>query len=327
MPGDAVQATNQTLASAQLSRLNQYQLPADSHSTSLPQASAASALSRGGEYRLQMISAHDPDDRRISMDSNHPLLSAESHGSGSNSSMANDSQLELSSTSKTQVEDIRLSINSTQSGAGHRNGKFQLATQCQSLEQTSAELRNSASGESKAQGKYPNRSSNMTHTQADKDRDRTSFDLRKWAREQGKAQPQSRAVSDIQNSLEIKDSKRTRSLDLLRADVKNIRLSIESARLPQGEKMLCMSVEEGMLKVITSKDAFKMIAEGAQSTITGFAFDHMLKVTHRLLAFDYMLKVTHCLLAFRSHAEAKLMAHPSWLLLLTVMCSAASVAS
>ena len=41
-----------------------------------------------------------------------------------------------------------------------------------------------------------------------------------------------------------------------------------------------------------------MIAEGAQSTITGFAFDHMLKVTHRLLAFDHMMKVTHRLLAF-----------------------------
>ncbi len=138
----------------------------------------------------------------------------------------------------------------------------------------------------------------MTHTQADKDRETTSFELRQWAREQGKTQPQSRAVSDIQNSLDLKDSKRTRSLDLLRADLKNIRLSIESARLPQGEKMLCMSVEEGMLKVITSQDAFKMIAEGAQSTITGFAFDHMLKVTHRLLAFDHMLKVTHRLLAF-----------------------------
>ena len=36
-----------------------------------------------------------------------------------------------------------------------------------------------------------------------------------------------------------------------------------------------------------------MIAEGAQSTITGFAFDHMLKVTHCLLALDHMLKVTH----------------------------------
>ena len=247
-----------------------------------------------------MISAHDPDDHRISMDSTHPLLSAESHGSaGSNSSMANDSQLELSSMSKTQVEDTRLSINSTQSSAAHRNGESQLATQSQTPEQTSAELRNSASsGESKAQGKYPSHSSNMTHTQADKDRDRTSLDLRKWAREQGKTQPQSRAVSDIQNSLEIKDSKRTRSLDLLRADLKNIRLSIESARLPQGKKMLCMSVEEGMLKVITSQDAFKMIAEGAQSTITGFAFDHMLKVTHRLLAFYHMLKVTHRLLAF-----------------------------
>ena len=299
MPGAAVPAPNQAVALAQLSRLDQHQLPADSHSTSLPQASAASALSRG-EYRQRMISAHDPDDHRISMDSTHPLLSAESHGSaGSNSSMANDSQLELSSMSKTQVEDTRLSINSTQSSAAHRNGESQLATQSQTPEQTSAELRNSASsGESKAQGKYPSHSSNMTHTQADKDRDRTSFDLRKWAREQDKTQPQSRAVSDIQNSLEIKDSKRTRSLDLLRADVKNIRLSIESARLPQGEKMLCMSVEEGILKVVTSKDAFKMIAEGAQSTITGFAFDHMLKVTHRLLAFDHMLKVTHRLLAF-----------------------------
>ncbi|KAL0050516.1 hypothetical protein WJX82_001360 [Trebouxia sp. C0006] len=278
MPGAAVPAPNQAVALAQLSRLDQHQLPADSHSTSLPQGSAASALSRG-EYRQRMISAHDPDDHRISMDSTHPLLSAESHGSaGSNSSMANDSQLELSSMSKTQVEDTRLSINSTQSSAAHCNGESQLATQSQTPEQTSAELRNSASsGESKAQGKYPSHSSNMTHTQADKDRDRTSFDLRKWAREQGKTQPQSRAVSDIQNSLEIKDSKRTRSLDLLRADVKNIRLSIESARLPQGEKMLCMSVEEGILKVVTSKDAFKMIAEGAQSTITGFAFDHMLK--------------------------------------------------
>jgi len=298
MPGASVQSTNQALALAQLSRLNQHQLPADSHSTSLPQASAASALSRG-EYRLRQISAHDSDNDRISMDSNHPLLSAESPGTaGSNSPTASDSQLELSSTSKTQVEDIRLSVNSTRSSAAHRNSEFQLATQSQAPEQTWAELRNSASGESKAQGKYPSRSSNMTHTQADKDRETTSFELRQWAREQGKTQPQSRAVSDIQNSLDLKDSKRTRSLDLLRADLKNIRLSIESARLPQGEKMLCMSVEEGMLKVITSQDAFKMIAEGAQSTITGFAFDHMLKVTHRLLAFDHMLKVTHRLLAF-----------------------------
>ena len=237
-----VQSANQVLALAQLSRLDQHQLPADSPPTSLPQASAASTLSRG-EYKQQMIGAHDPDYDRISMDSNHPLLSAESRGTaGSNSHTANESQLEPSSTSRTQVEDVRLIVNLTRLSAAHRNSEFQLATQSQTPEQTWAELRNSASGESKAQGKYPSHSLNMTHAQADKDRDRTSFELRKWAQEQGKNQPQSRAVSDIQSSLQITDSTRTRSLDLLRADVTNIRLSIESARLPEGEKMLCMCV-------------------------------------------------------------------------------------
>ncbi|KAL0020340.1 hypothetical protein WJX77_012513 [Trebouxia sp. C0004] len=277
MPGLSVQSTNEGLALAQLSRLDQHQLPADSHPTSLPQATAPSTLSHG-EYRQQMIGVHDLDNDRISMDSSYPLLSAESHRTaGSNSHSANESQLAPSSMSKTQVEDVRLSINLTQPHAAHCDSKFQLATQSQISEQTWAGPRNGARGESQAQGKIPNHSLGMTHAQADKDRDRTSFELRKWAREQGKSQPQSRAVSAIQSSLEIKASTRTRSLDLLRADVKNIRLSVESARLPQGEKMLCMSVEGGMMQVITSKDAFKMIAEGAQSTITGFAFDHMLK--------------------------------------------------
>lgn len=263
--------------------------------TSLRQALAASALSHG-EYRQQMIGMHDADDDSISVDSHHPLLSAESlRTAGSDSQIASESQLELSSMSKTQVEDVKLSVDVTRSHAAHRNSQFKLATQSQTSEQTLAELRDSASGESQT-GKLPSHCLNMTHAQADEDKDRTSFELRKWFREQGKNQPQSRAVSDIQSSLEIKDSKRTRSLDLLRADVKNIRLSVESARLPQGEKMLCMSVEDGTLNVITSKDAFKMIAEGAQSTITGFAFDHMLKVTHCLLAFDHMLKVNYRLL-------------------------------
>jgi len=292
MPGTSVQAANQALASAQLSRLDQHQLPADSHPTSLPQASAASTLSRG-EYRQQMIGMHDPDNARISMDSNHPLLSAESQANASsNSHTADESQLEPSSTSKTQVEGVRLSANLTRSSAALCSGEFQLATQSQTSEQTWAELRNSAIGEAQAQGRFPSHSHDMTHAQADKDLDRTSFELRKWAPEQGKSQPWSRAVSDIQSSVEIKDSTRTRSLDLLRADVKNIRLSVESAGLPQGEKMLCMCVDGGMLKVITNKDAFKMIAEGAQSTITGFAFDHMLKVTHCLLAFHHTQKVT-----------------------------------
>ena len=287
LPGASVQSANQAAALAQLSRLDQHQLPADSHPTSLPQASVVSILNHDA-YRQQMMGIHDSDSNRFSMDSDHSMLSTESLlTAGSNSHIANESQLEFSSTSKTQVEGIRLSVNSTRSSAGLCGNNCQLATQPQTTEQTWAGLRSIAIGGSQSQGKSPSHSHDMTHAQADKDRDRTSFELRMWAQQQGRSQPQSHAISDIQSSLDIKDSKRTRSLDLLRADVKNIRLSIESARLPQGEKMLCISVEGGMLKVITSKDAFKMIAEGAQSTITGFAFDHMLKVTHRLLVLSH----------------------------------------
>ena len=73
-----------------------------------------------------------------------------------------------------------------------------------------------------------------------------SFDLGQWAVEQSRKQqsvsPQGLglAMSGLRHSLEMQNGYRNRSLDLSRADVKNMRLSFDSANLPRDEKLRCV---------------------------------------------------------------------------------------
>ena len=70
-------------------------------------------------------------------------------------------------------------------------------------------------------------------------RRKTSFDLKSWAAEQKKKQQhlQVQAASGPRHSLEIQAGHRNRSLDLTRADVKNVRLSFDSVSVPKDEKL------------------------------------------------------------------------------------------
>ena len=74
-------------------------------------------------------------------------------------------------------------------------------------------------------------------------RKKTSFDPRQWAVEQSRRQqsvsPQGLglALSGLRHSLEMQSGHRNRSLDLVRADVQNMRLSFDSANLPRDEKL------------------------------------------------------------------------------------------
>lgn len=74
-------------------------------------------------------------------------------------------------------------------------------------------------------------------------RKKTSADLRQWAVEQSKKQQslslQALALSGIRATLEVQSGQRNRSLDLVKADVKNIRLSFDSTTLPKDEKLRC----------------------------------------------------------------------------------------
>ena len=186
--------------------------------------------------------------------------------------------------------DIRLSIDSSSSQLSHisaqrasRFGKpvdVTAGAPSQSHEQSQAESDRHANDAPQLQSNSGSQLHGMAQTQADKDKARVSFELRAWAREQSRKQPMVPAVPSLRSSDELQKPGRNRSLDLLRADVKNIRLSLESANLPPGEKMRCLAVEDNEPKVILSTDAFRMIAEGAQCIMTGFAFEHLLKVSH-----------------------------------------------
>ena len=74
------------------------------------------------------------------------------------------------------------------------------------------------------------------------------LDLRQWAVEQSRKQqsfsPQGLglALSGLRRSLEMQSGHRNRSLDLVRADVKNMRLSFDSANLPRDDKLRCVKL-------------------------------------------------------------------------------------
>ncbi len=218
-------------------------------------------------------------DITLSIDSGQPLLAVESpEPMQSLSHLHPASQPELSSRSRAQLSEIRLSIDSIQS-VEHVKSQIhaQPASQAQALaeseaqareqdrERTSLELRNWAYGQAQ-----------------EHQRQKTSSELKGGPDAQSKKNSQNPAFSGIRNSLEMQSRGRNRSLDLLRADVKNIRLSIESAHLPKDEKMRCISMEGQSMKVIPSKEAFGIIAEGCQCVITGFAFEHMIKASHQV---------------------------------------------
>ena len=240
------------------------------------------ALSGGTGIRAAVhqrsISTQHLDSPIPSIDANQPLLSPESpqRESLEHPGSRYRSQPEVSGRSKTQLDDIRLSIDSDQSVT-------QLGISALRLDHN-AQLQGQADSTGRAQPVT------QTHTfgesESEKDRQRTSFELRSWAREQSKKQPQNPSVSGIKNSLELQASGRNRSMDLLRADTQNIRLSIESARLPKGEKMRCIISDGPMSKVVSSQDAFGMIATGVQCVITGFAFEHMIKVSQLPIAIS-----------------------------------------
>ena len=50
------------------------------------------------------------------------------------------------------------------------------------------------------------------------------------------------AMSGLRRSLEMQSGHRNRSLDLVRADVKNMRLSFDSANMPRDEKLRCVQL-------------------------------------------------------------------------------------
>ena len=111
------------------------------------------------------------------------------------------------------------------------------------------------------------------------ERTRVSNEFKRWSLEQDQKQPKCPiGAPEALASVEVGRTGRTRSMDLLRADANNIRLSIESANLPKHEKMKCILSEGQTLKLISSKDAFGIIASGCKCVITGFAFEHMIKV-------------------------------------------------
>ena len=89
-------------------------------------------------------------------------------------------------------------------------------------------------------------------------RKKTSVDLRQWAVEQSRKQqsfsPQGLglALSGLRRSLEMQSGHRNRSLDLVRADVKNMRLSFDSANLPRDEKLRCVKAGCGPNSMATS---------------------------------------------------------------------------
>ena len=181
---------------------------------------------------------------------------------------------QLSSAGCTEVEDARLSMDSVQAESRSDSqtqllpqssatqlphpkphSRFQLHTQTQKP-QTQAHM--SASDKDqllrsclKASSQQPQPMSHeVTHAESphaesefSQQRRKTSFDLRQWAVEQSRKQqslsPQSLglALSGLRRSLEMQSGHRNRSLDLVRADVQNMRLSFDSANLPSDEKL------------------------------------------------------------------------------------------
>ena len=89
----------------------------------------------------------------------------------------------------------------------------------------------------------PNQEVTSAESEFSQQKKKTSFDLRQWAVEQSRKQqsfsPQGLglALSGLRHSLEMQSGHRNRSLDLVRADVKNMRLSFDSANLPSDEKL------------------------------------------------------------------------------------------
>ena len=88
-------------------------------------------------------------------------------------------------------------------------------------------------------------SQEVFHAEADWDQHKrkTSMEFRHWAVEQSRKQ-QSLSLQGLMfgmgHSLEMQRGHRNRSVDLARADVKNMRLSFDSASLPKDEKLRCV---------------------------------------------------------------------------------------
>ena len=196
---------------------------------SVPSPLLASYLRSGGSSR-PLIEAQPgsrpshqetPRPQRISLDKArlrlHPL-EAELQAScklplllNSNLSHPADSTFEASAESLEQIQTSEPQIAPTPRGVSELNPRRQRPT-------------------------YPNPNLNW-----DEQRHRTSLDLKSWATEQKKKRQllPGEAISGIRASLEIQGGRRQRSLDLVRADVKNVRLSFDSASVPKDEPLRC----------------------------------------------------------------------------------------
>ncbi|KAL3134541.1 hypothetical protein ABBQ38_006385 [Trebouxia sp. C0009 RCD-2024] len=171
---------------------------------------------------------------------------------------------------------------------------------------TASQLRSCLKGRS--QPEPPSQEVSSAESDREQQRKKTSLDLRQWAVEQSKKQHslslQGLALSGMRASMEVQSGHRNRSLDLVRADVKNTRLSFDSATLPKDEKLRCMVVDlaTSSVRMISSKEAFDTVAAGSPCVITGFAFEHMVKEVE---AAQVELTVRSAVLCARMKAHQK----------------------
>ncbi|KAL3134240.1 hypothetical protein ABBQ38_006671 [Trebouxia sp. C0009 RCD-2024] len=171
---------------------------------------------------------------------------------------------------------------------------------------TANQLRSCLKGRS--QPEPPSQEVSSAESDREQQRKKTSLDPRQWAVEQSKKQHslslQGLALSGMRASMEVQSGHRNRSLDLVRADTKNTRLSFDSATLPKDEKLRCMVVDlaTSSVRMISSKEAFDTVAAGSPCVITGFAFEHMVKEVE---AAQVELTVRSAVLCARMKAHQK----------------------